>query len=397
MTPSPGAPRPQPVRVNGGPPAPPGAQEADADHRQPVRDDGLGPAQEPGRLRAPGPLRGRGGLHRGAEPRDRDRPRGDRRRLRPGRRLRRRRHAERGRQRPRRAPTSRSRSSPAARPTSSRARSGSRTTSSTRPSTCSGWPTASSHAAIDLGIANGRRFVFSCGSGLDASAAMRVDRRPKLKATRRAVLLHLGRASPPSIATTCATRSGCASRPAPRSAEGVTVLAQNSDPFTYFGSRPVRVCEDVEIDDGTLSVAVLRRAAQRDMGPIVARVLTERLRAPGHRQIDHFDDVTEARVESVSIGRRRRAAAVPDPGRRRLHRRPRRARPGDRSGGADGRCLRPIPSASSVASSPARPRLRSSSRTRSRSRSSTSARSFTATRCSSRATITRRSPTCPPS
>ena len=49
-------------------------------------------------------------------------------------------------------------------------------------------------------------------------------------------------------------------------AEGVTVLAQNSDPFTYFGSRPVRVCEGIEIDDGTLSVAVLRRAAQRDMG-----------------------------------------------------------------------------------------------------------------------------------
>src|SRR5687768_16809080 len=35
---------------------------------------------------------------------------------------------------------------------------------------------------IDLGIANGRHFVFSCGSGLDASAAMRVDRKPKLKA-----------------------------------------------------------------------------------------------------------------------------------------------------------------------------------------------------------------------
>ena len=35
---------------------------------------------------------------------------------------------------------------------------------------------------IDLGIANGRRFVFACGSGLDATAAMRVDQRPKLKA-----------------------------------------------------------------------------------------------------------------------------------------------------------------------------------------------------------------------
>ena len=30
------------------------------------------------------------------------------------------------------------------------------------------------------------------------------------------------------------------------------------------------------------------------MGPIIARVLAERLRASRHRQIDHFDDVTEA-------------------------------------------------------------------------------------------------------
>ncbi len=57
-------------------PPPQAREEADADHRQPVRDDGLGSAQEPRRLRAAGALRGRGGLDRGAEPRDRDRARG---------------------------------------------------------------------------------------------------------------------------------------------------------------------------------------------------------------------------------------------------------------------------------------------------------------------------------
>jgi diacylglycerol kinase family enzyme len=153
---------------------------------------------------------------------------------------------------------------------------------------------------IDLGIANGRRFVFSCGCGLDATAAMRVDMRPKLKARagpyfytwvaissfyreylRRPVRMRL-------------TSGG-------RSVDGVTVLAQNSDPFTYFGRRPVRVCEGIEIDDGTLSVAVLRRAAQRDMAPIISRVLADGLQASRHRQIEHFDDVTEARVESVSV------------------------------------------------------------------------------------------------
>jgi diacylglycerol kinase family enzyme len=152
---------------------------------------------------------------------------------------------------------------------------------------------------IDLGIANGRRFVFSCGSGLDASAAMGVDQSPKLKA----------RAGPyfySWVAISAFYRRYLRNPIRMRlevggeAAEGITVLAQNSDPFTYFGRRPVRVCEEVEIDDGTLSVAVLRRAAQRDMAPIIARVLTERLRASRHRQIDHFSDVTEARVTSVS-------------------------------------------------------------------------------------------------
>jgi diacylglycerol kinase family enzyme len=152
---------------------------------------------------------------------------------------------------------------------------------------------------IDLGIANGRRFVFSCGSGLDASAAMRVDRKPKLKA----------RAGPyfyTWVAVSSFYRDYLRNPVRMRfetgggQAEGVTVLAQNSDPFTFFGNRPVRVCEGVEIDDGTLSVGVLRRAAQRDMGPIVARVLSEGLRASRHRQIEHFDDITSGRVTSVS-------------------------------------------------------------------------------------------------
>ena len=35
---------------------------------------------------------------------------------------------------------------------------------------------------IDLGLANGRHFVFACGAGLDATAAKRVDSSPRLKA-----------------------------------------------------------------------------------------------------------------------------------------------------------------------------------------------------------------------
>ena len=57
--------------------------------------------------------------------------------------------------------------------------------------------------------------------------------------------------------------------------EGVTAIVQNSDPFTYFASRPIRVCEGIAIDDGTLSLAVLKRATQRDMPTLISRLFSE--------------------------------------------------------------------------------------------------------------------------
>jgi diacylglycerol kinase family enzyme len=82
--------------------------------------------------------------------------------------------------------------------------------------------------------------------------------------------------------------------------EGITAIAQNSDPLTYFASKPIRVCEGIEIDDGTLSLGVLKRATQRDMPTLIARLLSGSRTAAGHRQVEHFDDVTEASVTSIS-------------------------------------------------------------------------------------------------
>ena len=84
------------------------------------------------------------------------------------------------------------------------------------------------------------------------------------------------------------------------------------------------------------SCAAPRSATWRRSSPASS---TERLRASRHRQIDHFDDVTEARVELGLDRSGRRPAPVPGPGRRRLHRRPRRARARHRPGRANGRCL----------------------------------------------------------
>ena len=141
--------------------------------------------------------------------------------------------------------------------------------------------------------------MFAAGAGLDATAAKRVDARPLLKAragrwfyTWAAVSGFYGQYLRNPV-TMRLDADG-------RSADGVTAIAQNSDPFTYFGSRPIRVCENAALDNGTLSVAMLRRAKQRDLPTIVARVLTPTMRTPAHRQIDHFDGITEARIESRS-------------------------------------------------------------------------------------------------
>src|SRR5215213_6058064 len=108
---------------------------------------------------------------------------------------------------------------------------------------------------VDLGEVNGRGFTFSSGLGLDASVVERVDAHPHLKARLGewyftwAALSAFNRrylVRPPRIR---ASVDG-------RALDGVTAIVQNSDPFTYFGTRPIRIGRDVSLDSGTLSLTV---------------------------------------------------------------------------------------------------------------------------------------------
>jgi diacylglycerol kinase family enzyme len=153
---------------------------------------------------------------------------------------------------------------------------------------------------IDLGTVDDRHFVFSCGVGIDATVVKRVDAHPKLKSRTGPYYYSWAAISAfyrsylhNAVRLRIETGTG-------EAAEGVTALAQNSDPFTYFASRPVRICEGIEIDDGSLSLAVLQRAAQRDMPTLIPRLFSEKRPAARHRQIDHFEDVTAATVSSIS-------------------------------------------------------------------------------------------------
>jgi diacylglycerol kinase family enzyme len=152
---------------------------------------------------------------------------------------------------------------------------------------------------IDLGKVDGRHFVFACGVGIDATVVERVDAHPRLKA--KAGPYYYSWAGVSAFyrrylhnAVKVKVESGG------ESVEGVTAIVQNSDPFTYFASRPIRVCEGIAIDDGTLSMGVLKRATQRDMPTLLRRLFSESNPAARHRQVHHFDDVTAATVSSAS-------------------------------------------------------------------------------------------------
>ncbi len=139
--------------------------------------------------------------------------------------------------------------------------------------------------AVDLGEVNGRAFVFGSGVGLDASVVERVDSNPALKArlgeyyfTWAALSAFARRylVNPPRLRVQSATGS----------VDGVTAIVQNSDPYTYFGARPIRLARDVDLTSETLSTTTLCRARPIDVPTLVARVFSARAETvQRHRQI----------------------------------------------------------------------------------------------------------------
>lgn len=153
---------------------------------------------------------------------------------------------------------------------------------------------------IDLGKVDDRHFVFACGVGIDATVVRRVDEHPKLKSKAGPYYYSWAGISGfyrKYLLKAVRVRVEVASAVP---VEGITAIAQNSDPLTYFASKPIRVCEGIAIDDGTLSVGVLKRATQRDMPTLIARLLSGKKTAAGHKQVEHFDDVMSAVVTSIS-------------------------------------------------------------------------------------------------
>lgn len=152
---------------------------------------------------------------------------------------------------------------------------------------------------VDLGKVGDRYFTFSSGIGLDASVVERVDSHPRMK--RRfgewyytyAAISTFSRkylVRPPHVRV----RVGGAEL------DGVTVVVQNCDPYTYFGRRPIRINAGAAVDDGALGVTVLRRATAMELPTVMWRAFSGRASTVArHRQIEGFAGVDGARVEAL--------------------------------------------------------------------------------------------------
>jgi diacylglycerol kinase family enzyme len=152
---------------------------------------------------------------------------------------------------------------------------------------------------IDTGIVNGRHFVFASGIGLDASVVERVDAHPRLKARLGPwyfTYAAIGTFNRKYLVKPVRVRLEVEGE----TIDGVTVIVQNGDPFTYFRNRPIRICPGRELDDGRLGIAVLKKSTLGEIPTVVARVFSAKAETvQRHRQIAGLDNVDAARVISV--------------------------------------------------------------------------------------------------
>jgi diacylglycerol kinase family enzyme len=152
---------------------------------------------------------------------------------------------------------------------------------------------------VDLGRVDDRLFTFSSGVGLDASVVARVDAHPRKKA-------RLGEYYYTYAAITTFTRRYLVRPPHVRvrvgdqELDGVTVVVQNSDPYTYFRRRPIRIGEATGLDTGSLGVTVLRRATPVELPTVLWRAFSGKASTVAkHRQIEAFPGVPGAHIEAL--------------------------------------------------------------------------------------------------
>ena len=149
---------------------------------------------------------------------------------------------------------------------------------------------------IGLGLVNGRYFLFHVGMGFDAAVVGAVEKKPDLKRK-------IGQAV--FVYAAFATWAGKYDRTRPHLVlrQGETTLVDdgyfavclNTNPYTYFGIRPLNLAPDATLD-GPLSMVTLRTLSLGTTLGLVGSAIVTGRRLRAHPLVDYRPDVKEITV-----------------------------------------------------------------------------------------------------
>ncbi len=150
--------------------------------------------------------------------------------------------------------------------------------------------------SISVGSVNGRHFLFHVGVGYDAAVVAQVERRADLKRkVGQAVFVYA------AFATYFRHYDHSHPRFALHLPDGTTVddgyflICLNSDPYTYFGYRPLTVTPDAVGGRGLVSVTVRSLKVGALLGVFGSALGTGR-RLRSHRLVDYRTDLGQLEV-----------------------------------------------------------------------------------------------------
>ncbi len=155
---------------------------------------------------------------------------------------------------------------------------------------------------VDLASVNGRHFTFTAGLGLDASVVKRVDEHPGRKRRLGAYYFTWSAITDFSANYVFTPPQIDVRMPDGDTLDGVTLIVQNSDPFTFFENRPIRLAEGATLESGTLAGIVMERSTPTIMPGVIWRAFSSTARLVDHPAITNFADATEF-TAVVSDGR----------------------------------------------------------------------------------------------
>jgi diacylglycerol kinase family enzyme len=151
---------------------------------------------------------------------------------------------------------------------------------------------------ITTGTVDGRHFLFMAGVGVSAAVMRRAARRPVMRARMgvgyvaygaAAALVDAQRGRLPRVVVDAHGREAVAD----------SVIVQRSDPLTYFGRRPVHVCDPAHLGNGTLSAAMAADVRVGDVADIFRRLLDGRhTSVAGHPRVSTLDRLSDLEVRS---------------------------------------------------------------------------------------------------